>query len=95
MSTSASDLSNYAILADACYVNFNLSNLTQEAVKQALILQRSFSQTQASDFSATWEVIHQQPNTTNGFSATLSRISDLLLKQVPMFLRIHHIDGVR
>ena len=89
MPTSATNLFDYAILSDATYGDFlnedsGLPDYSQKNVARVLKLVdgRGFSESQANDFSATWEVLSQQPNTASGFSAALFRIFDLLLKQV-------------
>ena len=81
MPTSATNLFDYAILSDATYADFlspppgGLPDYSQENVARVLqlISGRGFSESQATDFSATWEVLSQQPNTASGFSATLFR----------------------
>jgi len=68
-------LFDMAQLAEASYADFWDDSINQvitdpDGVKTALI-NRKFSNTQADKFLLSWKVVHHQPNTATGFSATL------------------------
>ncbi|MDR3158363.1 MAG: hypothetical protein LBU11_04990 [Zoogloeaceae bacterium] len=77
------DLFDYAELAEASYVRFDLlkKDFSDESVKTALTTKEAdgkeykgeFSATQADDFVAKWQVVSHIPDTDSGFSATLFR----------------------
>jgi hypothetical protein len=73
-------LFDMASLAEAAYADFNDSNggvLIAEQVIVNRLKAKDWSETQAKEFAKHYRVVHQQPNTTSGFSATLfERLSD-------------------
>lgn len=67
-----------AQLAEAAYANFAGINASSSAQAIQDVLTNpnkngKFSQAQATAFAAQWSVVSQQPNTSNGFSATVFR----------------------
>ena len=74
--TSNSDLLEAAQLAEAAYatlLNSAGSPLTSTEEVVAALKRVGLSETQAVAFAANYRVIHQQPNTATGFSATFGR----------------------
>lgn len=64
-----------AMLSEASYADFRAAKASDgsyitEKVKAALI-DKGFSETQATEFVSKWRVVDHQPNTPTGFSATL------------------------
>ncbi|MBT2997456.1 MAG: hypothetical protein KME56_12670 [Candidatus Thiodiazotropha sp. (ex Ctena orbiculata)] len=55
---------------------------------------KGFSLTQAREFTRRWEVVHHQPDTASGFSATLFRNTEGSMDQ-PYVLAIRGTDGYR
>jgi len=70
-----------AQLAEAAYANFidpQTGSVYSDVTKLTAALQNpstnsTFSDAQVADFLATWKVVDQQPDTANGFSATVFR----------------------
>lgn len=74
-------LAGQITLADAVYVDFSEAinsdgSFNQGKVKDALIAERGYTETQAADFIARWHVVSQKPDTDSGFSATLFESTD-------------------
>ena len=67
------DLLDSALLAEAAYAEFLQPNgqLKSLADIRAALVAKDWSGTQATEFLLDYRVIHQQPNTATGFSATL------------------------
>ncbi|MCU7816349.1 MAG: hypothetical protein KZQ81_14380, partial [Candidatus Thiodiazotropha sp. (ex Rostrolucina anterorostrata)] len=81
-------LSPNALMAEASYADFTNVDLTnRDQVITALQRigtdeddpddpDKGFSLTQAREFTRRWELVHHQPDTDSGFSATLFRSTD-------------------
>ncbi|MCU7873328.1 MAG: hypothetical protein KZQ91_11335 [Candidatus Thiodiazotropha sp. (ex Lucinoma borealis)] len=101
---------NLAQMAEASYADFTLAMQADGSYQERDVrtaLQRigtdegdpddpdkGFSQTQAELFTEKWEVIHHQPDTDSGFSATLFKSTDSSSAQ-PYVLAIRGTDGFR
>ena len=70
----AKESAEFALVAEAAYADFTKGN-TKGAV-QAALMKREFSLTQAEKFTDRWEMVHHQPDTESGFSATLFKSKD-------------------
>ncbi|MCU7847951.1 MAG: hypothetical protein KZQ89_08065, partial [Candidatus Thiodiazotropha sp. (ex Lucinoma kastoroae)] len=78
-------ISASALLAEASYADFEEVNFSiRDEVRTALQRigtdegdpddpDKGFSLTQAREFTRRWELVHHQPDTDSGFSATLFR----------------------
>ncbi|MDP3744636.1 MAG: calcium-binding protein [Methylotenera sp.] len=68
MTTNTTKLFQLAQLAEAAYANLiSGANLIQELQGSGM----KFSDTQAEEFAANWQVVSHQPDTTSGYSGTL------------------------
>ncbi|MEW8203419.1 MAG: hypothetical protein AB2764_15070 [Candidatus Thiodiazotropha endolucinida] len=95
-----------ALLSEASYadfedVNFNSFDEVRDALQRIGTDEdepddpdKGFSLTQAREFTRQWEVVHHQPDTNSGFSATLFRNTDGSMDQ-PYVLAIRGTDGYR
>ncbi|MEW8193199.1 MAG: calcium-binding protein, partial [Candidatus Thiodiazotropha sp.] len=95
-----------ALLSEASYadfedVNFNSLDEVRDALQRIGTDEgepddpdKGFSLTQAREFTRQWEVIHHQPDTDSGFSATLFKSTDASSDQ-PYVLAIRGTDGYR
>ena len=98
MAISTSRFFDLTSLAEASYVLFDklkgdYSRATVEnAIKNASDFEGRFSASQASAFVNHWEVIHHQPDTASGFSATLFKSTDPG-RQKPYVLAIRGTAG--
>jgi len=63
-----------ALLSEAAYADF--SNLTNVQSFIDALITSGFFPTQAMEFVTDWQVIHHQPDTESGFSATLFKSMD-------------------
>ncbi|MCU7850422.1 MAG: hypothetical protein KZQ89_21080 [Candidatus Thiodiazotropha sp. (ex Lucinoma kastoroae)] len=98
------DSAALAMLAEAAYAKFENAD-TEELIRTALQRigtdegdpddpDKGFSLTQAREFTRRWELVHHQPDTDSGFSATLFRSTDSSTSQ-PYVLAIRGTDGFR
>jgi Ca2+-binding RTX toxin-like protein len=73
-------LFDMASLAEAAYADFNDSNGGVLIAEQDIVNRlkaKDWSETQAKEFAKHYRVVHQQPNTASGFSATVfERLSE-------------------
>ena len=68
--TSTTKLFYMAELAEAAYANFtNFSESTLASTIKTALTAKDFSQTQATEFAANWQVVNHQPDTASGYSA--------------------------
>jgi len=72
------DLFQQAQLAEAAYADFSNPNVSTANALQDANNGGSFSEAQAATFVADWSVVSHQPDTLNGFSATVFRIDKSL-----------------
>ncbi len=102
---SFNNLFQKALLAEASYADFESIDITdEEDIKTALQRidtaedepvddpKKGFSLSQAEDFISHWEVVHHQPDTDSGFSATLFKNKDSNVSQ-PYVLAIRGTAG--
>ncbi|MES9974291.1 MAG: hypothetical protein ABW094_08525 [Candidatus Thiodiazotropha sp.] len=99
-------ISDNSLLAEASYARFDKVDFTiDDQVRVALQRigtdenesddpDKGFSLTQAELFTEKWEVVHHQPDTDSGFSATLFKSTDASSDQ-PYVLAIRGTDGYR
>jgi hypothetical protein len=83
------DNAGLAMVAEAAYADFSKGSSDVE-VQKALVKEK-FSVTQAKTFTDLWEMVHHQPDTESGFSATLSKSTDPNASQ-PYVLAIRGTD---
>ena len=70
--TSTTKLFNLAQLSEAAYADFEFFNATYSDTQiHDKLVDKNFSDTQASEFADNWRVISHQPNTASGYSGTL------------------------
>lgn len=78
-------------LAEAAYADFfdarTRSVLTNDNDVRDAVTAEDFSATQATDFTANWQVLHHQPDTSSGFSATLFQDKTAPGKEVVLAIR--------
>ncbi|MCU7890865.1 MAG: hypothetical protein KZQ78_04295 [Candidatus Thiodiazotropha sp. (ex Ustalcina ferruginea)] len=96
---SASELLAEASYADFEEVNYSIRDEVETALQRIGTDEgdpddpdKGFSLTQAIEFTEKWELIHHQPDTDSGFSATLFRSTDSSASQ-PYVLAIRGTDG--
>jgi len=96
------NIANMAMLSEAAYADFR-GSLTPSRVQKSLERigsdndepddpDKGFSTSQAEEFVKHWEVVHHQPDTDSGFSATLFKSKDPNTTQ-PYVLAIRGTDG--
>lgn len=88
------DLLDSAMLAEAAYAEFLQPNgqLKPLADIRAALVAKDWSGTQVDAFLANYRVIHQQPNTATGFSATFGRANRFTPRHDQVAIDLDH-DG--